>query len=56
MHLVAAGGGFHRYSVDEHFHIPHFEKVSSPCPNTSSAASSARRPAWSSSSSMCLSH
>ena len=22
------GGGFHRYSVDEHWHVPHFEKVS----------------------------
>lgn len=22
-----AGGGFHRYSVDEFWHIPHFEKV-----------------------------
>ncbi|PSC67095.1 spermatogenesis-associated 20, partial [Micractinium conductrix] len=21
------GGGFHRYSVDEHFHVPHFEKM-----------------------------
>lgn len=21
------GGGFHRYSVDEHWHIPHFEKM-----------------------------
>ena len=21
------GGGFHRYSVDEHWHVPHFEKV-----------------------------
>ena len=23
------GGGFHRYSVDEHWHVPHFEKVCS---------------------------
>ena len=23
----SAGGGFHRYSVDEFWHIPHFEKV-----------------------------
>lgn len=22
------GGGFHRYSVDEYWHVPHFEKVS----------------------------
>lgn len=21
------GGGFHRYSVDEHWHVPHFEKM-----------------------------
>lgn len=21
------GGGFHRYSVDDHWHIPHFEKM-----------------------------
>jgi uncharacterized protein YyaL (SSP411 family) len=21
------GGGFHRYSVDEFWHVPHFEKV-----------------------------
>jgi len=21
------GGGFHHYSVDEHWHVPHFEKV-----------------------------
>ena len=21
------GGGFARYSVDEHWHVPHFEKV-----------------------------
>ena len=21
------GGGFHRYSVDELWHVPHFEKV-----------------------------
>ena len=20
-------GGFHRYSVDEHWHVPHFEKM-----------------------------
>ena len=25
------GGGFHRYSVDEHWHVPHFEKVSRCC-------------------------
>jgi hypothetical protein len=25
--LPSAGGGFHRYSVDEFWHIPHFEKV-----------------------------
>ena len=25
------GGGFHRYSVDEHWHVPHFEKVSPSC-------------------------
>ena len=24
------GGGFHRYSVDEHWHVPHFEKVTGP--------------------------
>jgi uncharacterized protein len=24
---LSAGGGFHRYSVDEFWHIPHFEKV-----------------------------
>ena len=24
------GGGFHRYSVDEHWHVPHFEKVRPP--------------------------
>jgi len=23
----AVGGGFHRYSVDEYWHIPHFEKM-----------------------------
>ena len=23
------GGGFHRYSVDEFWHVPHFEKVHS---------------------------
>ena len=21
------GGGFHRYSVDAHWHVPHFEKM-----------------------------
>lgn len=21
------GGGFHRYSVDEYWHVPHFEKM-----------------------------
>ena len=26
------GGGFHRYSVDEFWHVPHFEKVACfPC-------------------------
>ena len=24
------GAGFHRYSVDEHWHVPHFEKVTGP--------------------------
>ena len=24
------GGGFHRYSVDEFWHVPHFEKVACP--------------------------
>jgi uncharacterized protein YyaL (SSP411 family) len=23
----ALGGGFHRYSVDEFWHVPHFEKM-----------------------------
>ena len=24
------GGGFHRYSVDDFWHVPHFEKVACP--------------------------
>lgn len=27
LNKILAGGGFHRYSVDEFWHIPHFEKV-----------------------------
>lgn len=30
------GGGFHRYSVDEHWHVPHFEKVLSQPPVSAS--------------------
>ena len=30
------GGGFHRYSVDEHWHVPHFEKVLSRPPASAS--------------------
>ena len=32
------GGGFHRYSVDEHWHVPHFEKVLSQPPASASVS------------------
>ena len=38
------GGGFHRYSVDEHWHVPHFEKVLALAVHASGRSSDSRLP------------